>query len=157
MLPSEYVAGIRRLGDELDALIEGLSDRELRDRPGDDAWLIVEVVGHLRDGAEIERARILRLLHEDGPYLPGYDERALVGEAGYAEADIDALLDEVRAVWERVAELLEGVPDAAWQRRGRHPVRGDVTVATRAQRQNEHPREHFEQIKATREAVRARS
>jgi hypothetical protein len=115
----------------------------------------VEVVGHLRDGAEIEHARILRLLHEDEPYLPGYDERALVTEAAYADADIVALSSEVHAAWERVAVLLEGVPDAGWSRRGRHPVRGDVTVATRAQRQNEHPREHFAQIRETLDAIRS--
>jgi hypothetical protein len=155
MLPSEYVAGIRRLRDELDELIGPLSDRELRARPADGAWSVIEIAGHLRDGAEIEHARILRLLNEDEPYLPGYDERALVTEAAYADADIAALSAEVRAAWERVAVLLEGLPDAGWQRRGRHPVRGDVTVATRAQRQNEHPREHFAQIRETLATIRA--
>jgi DinB superfamily len=118
MSPAEQVTGIRRLGDELDELIGGLSDREMRERPADDAWSIVEIVGHRRDGAEIEHARILRLLGEDEPYLPGYEQRALVAEAGYADADIDVLLSEVREAWERVAVLLEGLPDGDGGGRG---------------------------------------
>ena len=147
MNPVEIVAAIGSLSGELDALLVGLSDEQLRRRQGPGEWSILEVCCHLRDAARIEHGRISLMAREDDPAIEPYDEAALARERRYNEDDIRAVRRNLNTVWVELKTLFEDLPHDAWQRTGRHPERGVVTIGGRAQRQAEHPREHFEQIR----------
>lgn len=140
-------AAVRALPDEYRALTASSADADMRRRPSPDAWCALESAGHVRDAAEIEHARVLRLLTEDRPQLDAYDERAMVDAAGYAAANRAQLDGDLSDACERLGALLDGLSADQWQRPGRHPVRGDVTVRTRIARFVEHVHEHFEQMR----------
>ncbi len=142
----EIIATIRALPDELDALLEGVSDGELRRRPSPEEWSLLEVLCHLRDSAEIEGMRVRRLVEEDKPALEPYDQEALARERDYQGDDPRRVRTAVRAFWGGLAYQLEGLSDQQWQRAGTHPEQGRVTVASRAERMALHAREHLEQI-----------
>jgi uncharacterized damage-inducible protein DinB len=147
----EIIAAMRSLPRELEALLAEVSGDQLRRRPAPGEWSILEVCCHLRDAARIEHERIILMASEDDPAIAPWDEQALARERRYNEDSIVAVRRDLDAAWGSLKALFEDLPDDAWQRTGRHPERGAVTIAGRAQRQAEHPREHFQQI---REALR---
>lgn len=104
------------------------ADREGH-RYAPDRWSIREVVGHVLD---IERVFGLRALHfarSDPAPLPGVDQDAWAGAAGYGERPLGDLVEELEAVRRSSVALFRGLPDDAWSRTG---VASGVTFTVRA-------------------------
>jgi len=106
-----------------------LATREQLDwRPSAERWSIGMVLAHL---AHVEvsgfRSRFEAMLGWDRPLLPGYDQWALflfgIQFDPYAEM---ARFEEARG---ETLALLEGMPDGAGERAGRHEELGTITVA----------------------------
>jgi hypothetical protein len=146
----EIIAALRALPDEMDALCEGLSDEEMRQRPAAAEWSVLEVCCHLRDSAEIEGLRIRRLVEEEEPTLEPYDQEALARERNYVGDDPRRVGIALRAFWGGLAYQLEGRSDEDWERGGVHPEVGAVTVHSRGEAEVAHVRQHLEQLKAIR-------
>src|SRR5262249_43156669 len=73
-LIEQYVAG----GAKLRRAVTGLTQEELRARPGPGAWSVLEVVVHLADSDAISIDRMKRILTEENPPLLYADETAYV-------------------------------------------------------------------------------
>ena len=147
----EIIAAIRSFPAELDALLSGLPDAQIRRRPTDDEWSLLEVCCHLRDSVAFEQERVQLLVTEDNPTLEAYDQEALATERRYAEDDIERVRRALSIGWRRIADMLAELPEGDWERAGLHPELGRVTVADRAERLPIHAREHFAQMRAMRE------
>lgn len=112
----------------LRALVRDLGDDVLRRPPAPGEWAIIEVVAHLGDTEERALARVRRMLAEDDPFLPGYDERELAVSGGYIDRDLAAELDRYERLRRDHLALLESLDDAGWRRTGRHGEQGPMTV-----------------------------
>jgi hypothetical protein len=150
MQPEETIAAIRTLAAELDDVLAGMTADEARTRPSPDEWSVLESCCHLRDAAEIEHERIVRMASEHEPVIRSYDNEGLARERRYNEQDLDGVRAALSGWWARLADTLDALPSDAWERIGLHEERGPITLGWRAQRQAEHPREHFEQMRAVR-------
>lgn len=112
----------------LRSLVRGLDDAAWRRRPAEGEWAAVEIVAHLADSDERAAARVRRMLAEDDPALPGYDQAALAEERRYIEMDPTEALDRFDQVRAEHVALLEGLDDAGWRRTGVHGEQGPVDV-----------------------------
>ena len=108
--------------------VSGLEDDAWRRRPADGEWAAVEVVAHLADSDERAAARVRRMLAEDDPKLPGYDQDALAEESRYIEMDPAEALERFERVRSQHVALLEGLDDAGWRRTGVHGEQGPMDV-----------------------------
>jgi len=157
MTRQEIVDTLRALPSQVEELVQSLSQDALRWRPSPDQWSIKEVCAHLRDSTEIEGTRIRRMVEEDDPLLPAYDQDALARERDYQNQPMPPILTAIRAFSGGLAYLLENLSEEEWQRPGRHEEQGPVTVTQRAQRFANHARGHLEQMRAIRQQVPANS
>jgi len=148
----EIVDTLRALPDQIEALVRDLDDEALRRRPAPDQWSIKEVCAHLRDSLEIDGERIRRMLEEDEPLIPGYDQEALARESDYQNASMPLVLTALRAFSGGNAYVLEGLSEEQWRRGGRHEERGPINVGGYAEQQAEHVRAHLEQLRSLRPA-----
>lgn len=148
----EIVDTLRALPGQIEALVRDLDEQALRRRPAPDQWSIVEVCAHLRDSLEIDGERIRRMLEENEPSIPPYDQEALAREHDYQSESMPPVLTALRAFSGGNAYVLEGLSDEQWQRGGRHEERGPITVGGYAEQQAEHVRVHLEQIRSLRAA-----
>jgi hypothetical protein len=141
---------LRRVPDLIEEAVKGLSDEELRRRPSPDGWSALEVCCHLRDSAEEEGIRVRRLVEEEGPTFDPYNEQVRARERNYQGDDPGRVRAALRAFWGGLAYQLEALADEQWERAGRHPESGPVTVRSRAEDEVTHAQAHLEQIRATR-------
>src|SRR3989440_9652151 len=88
-------------------------DHAIRHRPAAGEWSAVEVVGHMIDKMQIWADRVERLMVEERPALPGYDQDALVREHDYLHADPEVLFEHLRQACERFAALVASIPTSA--------------------------------------------
>jgi hypothetical protein len=123
--------------------------------PDEGEWSARETLTHLRDAVVfVHGLRIRRLLHEREPAFADFDDEAYRRAAlARGEATPD-LLETVVAEHAQLARLLATLPDADWQRAGRHPTLGVMSVEFLARRAGEHAEEHAQQILATARVLR---
>ena len=127
-LSEEILKSLRASPVILGALVAGLDDEQIRRRPAPGEWAVIEVVAHVADVDERAHTRLRRMLAEDNPFLPAFDQDALAVERGYIGMDLPEQVARYRQ--SRAAHLadLAGLDRRQWQRSGRHEAAGDLTV-----------------------------
>lgn len=116
-------------GDVVEALIGGaeIAAALLHDVPEEVAdkayapgkWTLKEVILHLADAERVFAYRALRFARGDATELPGWDESAYAPMSGANDRTLESLLDELESVRESTVTLFEGLPEAAWTRKGK--------------------------------------
>ena len=128
-------------------------DHAIRHRPAAGEWSAVEVVGHMIDKMQIWNSRVERLMVEDRPVLPGYDQDALVRDHDYLHADPEVLFEHLRQECERFATLVERIPTSALQREGVHEEVGPMTLRQCIEAPLESVPAHLEQLRTAQTLV----
>jgi hypothetical protein len=114
---------------EVERLLAPLDEAAAGFRYAPEKWSVKEVLGHLSDAERIFAYRLLRIARADATPLPGFDENAYVPPAEFDRRPLTDLLREFRAVRASTIALAEGLPAAAWERRGQASGK---SVSTRA-------------------------
>jgi uncharacterized damage-inducible protein DinB len=146
---------VRTLPDRVAAEIEGLSEEELRWRPAEGAWSLKEVCGHTWDDSEVWRRRLGMMIAETDPVLPAYDQEALVRERAYQDADIAAVLGDIKRLRLEIVNLLSGLAPEGWERTGQHPDWGRLTIGQGMGMMVRHTEGHLEQVRELKEKATA--
>jgi hypothetical protein len=128
-------------------------DHAIRHRPAAGEWSAIEVVGHMIDKMQIWISRVERLMVEERPALPAYDQDALVRDHDYLHADPEVLFEQLRQACEHFALLVERVPTSALQREGMHEEFGPITLRQCIEAPLESATEHLEQLRAAQTLV----
>lgn len=139
---------LRALPGQVRAILEPLDDRTLRARPAPGEWSAIEVLGHLVDKLRVWCGRLERILGEEQPFLPGYDQDAYVREHDYQAADRAGLLAALTRSAEHFAQVVEDLSDAALDRVGVHGESGPITARACVELPTTSAFEHLAQMQA---------
>jgi hypothetical protein len=128
---AETVAVLTRTPSTVDALLRGMPDIWARSHEGQDSWSAYDIVGHLIFGERtdwIPRARILLEKGESRAFDP-FDRLAQFKES--QGKSLEQLLDEFARLRKESLAVLEtlNLQPEDFQRRGRHPELGVVTLS----------------------------
>ncbi len=140
-----FRTGFQGVQDALD----GITADELDRRPPGSDWSAREVVHHLADSETTAYIRLRRLIAEDHPLLPDYDEEAFARRLHY-DRPIEPSLDVLRAVRVASLQLLESLTPAEWDRSGTHSVSGPYSVDDWLRIYAGHSHDHADQIRRAR-------
>lgn len=143
-----HIERLRSFPDELEALVNPLSDAQLDARPLDGEWTIREIVHHLADSHMNANWRFKKPLTEANPTLPEYDQDAITALADY-QLPLTPSLMILRGLHSRFVAILESLTAADFAHTGVHSEWGTVTVEAVLRRYAEHCDNHLEQIKRT--------
>ncbi|HVG00012.1 MAG TPA: SRPBCC domain-containing protein [Chloroflexia bacterium] len=140
------------VAQELDSLVEGVTDEEAEYRSSEDNWNAKEVLAHLI-ASEYDGHVTIGNFVADAPDDPAYYANDLLRLRPLAAAHggIAALAEELKRSQQVTAEMLANMPAPASKRK-RNVFRLGLGYAGFA----EHTRDHFNEIRALVEAARAR-
>ncbi len=151
----EIIETLKRLPDDVEAETKGVGEAVLRYRPAEDEWSIKEIVGHLRDAAEVWHKRVYMTASLTDPRFPGFDGEAWVRDRFYWEADMRYLVESMREWRLKTVDVLTQTVD--WTRLGRHGDVGRRSLKQWAEYMIVHEAEHLESIRALKGAQSATS
>lgn len=154
MNPDRIIALLSGFPSKVYAQVIPLSEAEALWRPAPGQWNIKEIVCHLRDSAERLGERLQLIATQDNPFLPAFNENALVVEKSYAEDILPAVLMRYVEFRQRDIELLRRLPAEGWARTGVHEERGPRTFQQIAETIVGHESEHLEEVRRLRVAAR---
>jgi hypothetical protein len=144
-LIERYAAGPARLRAALAQV--PAEARQWRLKSGE--WSAHEVVVHCADSETNAAARIRYLVVEKEPLLLGYDQDRWAVALEYHRHPLEPALAVVEAVRAHTTALLRRLPEAAWEREGRHTESGRYTAEDWLRTYAEHLEGHARQIEAT--------
>lgn len=146
--PDEIVSHLEAYPDELARVIDNVNDPEALMHPASDGgWGVVEILPHLRDWEGIYFQRLSKIVEEDGPYLPGFDDSLWSIERDYRGQDPRTTFAEFQSLRERTVELLKSLPADAWARTGEHGYYGEISLQWLANHIVDHDQEHIQQAR----------
>jgi hypothetical protein len=150
----QLVEHIQAAAKELERAVAGVPAGQHDRPPRAGEWSVRETLIHLRNVVlMVQGLRIRRLLFETDPVFADYDEAAARRDDLARPEPIDDYVRMIVAEHEQTARLLGALPDARWERAGRHPELGPMSIEFLARRMGEHTTEHAAQIAATARAV----
>lgn len=142
------LAALAAFPDELARVVLSEHDTDDLVRPASDGgWGVVEIIPHLRDWEEIYLERARRLVEEDHPHLPGYDDELWSIERDYRGQDPRATLNDFRRLREEHLGVVRSLPAEAWDRPGTHGYYGEITLQWMEDHVCDHDQEHLQQAR----------
>ena len=152
---------LREVAHEVQQLTWGLDDAILTRRPPPQAglredWSILEIVGFLRDSEAEDLRAVEAILARSGARLPERRAHLGPGERGYRLEQFQNLLRQFASFREELLWTLEWA-GSAWEHRGVHPHRGEVTLDQFIHEINERDLEAMWSLRHLREAAQAAS
>ncbi|MGI8609802.1 MAG: DinB family protein [Candidatus Dormibacteria bacterium] len=150
-------------GDPSEALLAGPGElrrvvqsagADLRRRPADGEWSVIELVGHMVDVEVVLGYRMRDILARDGAPLAAFDQDAWVTAQRYAEAEPAPLLAAIEGLRPATVSLYRGASELERARVGQHSERGPESFETIYRLLAGHDRFHMDQVTATLAAVR---
>jgi hypothetical protein len=109
---------------------ELLSGPDVRARPDDATWSVLEYACHVRDVHRVYRGRVERMLEEDDPFYESWDQDATAIADGYGDQDPVVVGIELADAGAAVAARFASVRGDAWQRTGRRSDGARFTIDT---------------------------
>ena len=144
-----YAAGPRLLREAT----AGLSREQLVERPVAGKWSTLEVVCHIADFEIVYADRMKRVIAENEPTMFGGDPDAFAAGLKYHDRDLDEELALIESCRGHVARILRTLPEAAFQRIGKHSEAGPLSLRTLLERVTEHIAHHIKFITEKRQAM----
>lgn len=115
-------------------------------RPDANRFSLREVVAHLVDYDSVSRERFERIIREDKPELPNWDEDEAAQH--YDARNPKHQLENLLVSRQELAVWLEGLSDKEWKRTGSRPRVGEFSVEEGVALFLGHDAYHLEQIAA---------
>ena len=130
-------------------------ERAIRYRPAPGEWSAVEVIGHMVGKMQHWSRRVERVLHEDSPTLPGYDQDAEVRQYDYQHTAVTPLFEQLQQQCDYFATIIEDIPTSKLEREGIHGEFGPMTLRQCIEAPLKSIQEHLEQLQAAQSAYKA--
>lgn len=149
-----HIERFRRFPDELEALVSGLSEAELRTHFIEGEWTVAQNVHHLADSHMNAFNRLKLMLTEDHPTVRPYDQDAFALLADY-DLPLESSLTLLRGLHAHWCALFESLTEAQWARTGLNPESGETSCERNLIGYSKHCDAHLEQITRTLAAGRS--
>lgn len=124
-------------------------------RPAEGKWSAHEVIVHCADSEAYGHTRIRLVLAEAEPLIVGYDENVWARTFDYQAHDVELAFRTIEAVRANTAACLRRLPEAAFNKVGRHSHSGEYTDGDWFRIYAEHLEVHAAQLRRNIAAWRA--
>ena len=151
----DLVEKLNAFRTQLRGEVEGLSDSALSYRSHDDEWSIKQVAGHLCDHAAHLHRRLYRMIKQEEPRLPPWDEHDASHERDAQNQPLGELLDAFVSQRGETVEMLAELVHWNWARTGRHEQLGRISIRQLVDRAIAHDENHLAQIRTLKDAAKA--
>jgi uncharacterized damage-inducible protein DinB/predicted Zn-ribbon and HTH transcriptional regulator len=148
--PFAALERLRRTPVEVAALVDGLSEDSLTQRPEGGGWAIRQVISHLRDAQGVLSARLNLMLEEEDPRLVSQAVFEWATREETRPPTTQEIFETYRASRQETVARLESVPLRDWWRSGQHEEFGPVTLRQQVSYFAAHECTHFRQIESLR-------
>ncbi|WP_079508917.1 DinB family protein [Mesobacillus jeotgali] len=142
LLIEEYSRGYEMLRES----IKGLSEEEIRFKPGKDKWSIHQVIIHITDSELVSTYRLKKVLSEPEPLLTSTDQDAWANSLNYEQLDREQYFLLFKLLRTSMLPILLNLTTEQLERGGVYADAGRFTFKELLEYRIQHIRGHLNQI-----------
>ena len=116
-------------------------------RPTPDVWSALEYGCHVRDVCRIYDERLQRMLTEDDPLYPNWDQDQTAVDDNYGSQSPETVTEQLLSAAGQLARRFESVTDDQWTRTGRRSDGASFTIDTFARYFIHDPIHHLHDVR----------
>ena len=131
---------------KIEALIRGVSARELGKRPQPGKWSIAEIIRHLAETEMVMCCRARWIAFEDNSTLVPFDQDKWASGWAREKESAPESLERLRVLRRSQIKMFKSVPRKDFKRTGYHPERGVVSLREQLETLAGHDLNHLGQI-----------
>jgi len=147
-----WLQAIAALPSWLDVIVQNLDAAQLETPYRDGGWNMNQVIHHLADSHMNAFVRLKLALTEERPIVKPYAEALWAETEEIGSVPVNVSITLLHALHRRWTDLLERIPDAAWERTYFHPEQQrEVPIWEMTAVYAWHGRHHMEQLRGLRE------
>jgi uncharacterized damage-inducible protein DinB len=143
---SEVLANLAAAPRRLERLASSLSPRAAATRPAPDKWSAKEIICHLADCELVYGFRYRKILAEPDAALVPFDQDAWAKSLQYQSQSLKSALAAFGALRNAHVVLFKSLAAESWERSGRHPDYGVLTLKQLVSHLASHDQSHVAQI-----------
>jgi uncharacterized damage-inducible protein DinB len=133
-------------GRRLEKLVSKLSPKRAAARPTPGKWSPKEILCHLADCEIVYGLRYRKIISEPGGVLVAFDQEAWARGLNYREQSLKQAIGTFRVVRDGNVNLLKSLPKSAWNKAGKHPDYGVLTLRQIVVHIADHDKNHVAQV-----------
>lgn len=142
----EKIALYGRAAELLTAALTRFPREMWQYRSAIDPWTVHEIVMHITDSEANSYVRCRRFVAEPGQGLMAYDENRWANVLDYQALDVDTAVSLFKWLRQSTFELIQTLPESAWQNQAFHPESGQMTLDDWLDTYSRHVPEHIAQM-----------
>jgi hypothetical protein len=147
---AEDLERFRRGPELLATVLTGAAGEEIDFAPAPGKWTIRQIMAHLADAELVGAHRFRAVIAEENPALTAFDQDAWMRNLDYARRKPTQSLETFRRLRAESYELLTGLPESAFERKGLHSEDGPMTLRRLLEGYASHAESHALQLQAIR-------
>ena len=117
-------------------------------------WSIRQIIAHLADAELVGAHRFRQVIAEDNPTLIAFDQDAWARNLDYNQRKPKQSLESFRRIRAENYELLNRLPETAFDRAGNHTENGAMSLRKLLEGYAQHVESHARQLQEIREAYK---
>jgi heat shock protein HspQ len=146
----ELIKRIRKSAQDLMDVIKPIPESMITRQPDENEWSIFETAIHVRNVAMFAYGlRLRRLVYEVDPLFANYDEDSDRLADMKKSQPVEEVVEMIAAEHRAISQILSLLSEEAWERSGRHPESGSLSIGYLANRLADHAEDHIQQIRDT--------
>lgn len=118
LLDDDLLLSLRRNREEINQLLEPLTEEQAAYAYAPGKWSIKELLGHIIDAERVMSYRAMCIARGEKQSLPGFDEDDYVAQAHFARRSMRSLLEEFNHLRSANIALFESFDENTLARRG---------------------------------------
>ena len=152
----ELVGEIERMPQVIEGLLAGVDERNLRERPLDQMWSMLEHICHLRDiEQEGYRIRITKMLTDAHPFLTDLDGDKLAEERDYLNQDFKSALKDFFDARVLNVQAIRDLSPGQLSKQGMFENVGPLSMLELLIKMRDHDRGHIDELTVLRKKFQA--
>jgi hypothetical protein len=140
------IAKVRGFPAAMEEKVRAAGEHALDTPCGEGEWTVRQVVHHATDACMNFFVRTKLILTEENPILKPFLQEEWAETPDSRCSSVEASLVVLRGLHERWADLLETVPEPAWERCGIHLMAGKISLGDLLANSVRHCEEHLAQV-----------
>lgn len=152
----EKIALYGRAAELLTAALARFPREMWQYRSAMDPWTIHEIVMHITDSEANSYVRCRRFIAEPSEQLMAYDENRWARGLDYHRLAVDTAVTLFTWLRQSSYQLIQTLPEAAWQNQAYHPESGQMTLDDWLDTYSRHVPEHIAQMERIYQVWQAR-
>jgi hypothetical protein len=138
---------LRKTPDTLRELLDAVDLETLSRKPSEKDWSARQILIHLIDTEFAFGFRYRVIMAEHEPSLTAYDQNSWADQFTYGDQDATQLIRAFTPLRRVNMELLQTVDPSCFEKKGKHPEYGWITVAQMIPHLAAHDLNHLQQIR----------